>query len=144
MYKLLKKSNQIIPDWFEDLHKKAEYSSFPSSKKSYNSFKSYGQSGQSGYTPNRYGYNTGVDFRKGENFRGIEEPGIQPKTFFNSTMNNNADYPGVNSQLNFNNNGGGFSNSSNHVNKSYSSNNGYGNPNYNKPYGGGNSRSYFG
>jgi hypothetical protein len=136
----------MIPDWFEELSRKAEYTSFPSQKKPYSSFKNYGQSASGGYMGNRYGYNTGVDFRKGENFRGFEDPGVQPKTFFNSTLNtNNQGNSGYNSQSNYNNSGGGFSNLSNPVHKSYSSNTGFGNANYNKPYGGANNtRSYFG
>jgi ATP-dependent RNA helicase DDX3X len=142
LYKLLKKSNQAIPDWFEELHKKAEYSSFPTYKKSFNSFKSYGQSG-TGFTGNKYGYNSGVEFRKGENLRGFEEPGFQPKTFFNSNLNNNS---GFNSNSNnFNSINHSYLNHPSH--KSYSTNTGFENSNYNKQLGLGinkDTRSYFG
>jgi ATP-dependent RNA helicase DDX3X len=148
LYKLLKKSNQPVPDWFEDLNNKAEYTF---NKKPYSSYKSHGNSG-SGYNQNKFGYSNGFDIRKGENFRGNEDSGsgqLLPRTFFNSSLNSNPS--NFNSTSNYNS-----SDYSNTNKRNFTSNGGFGNSNpsggFNNPhssYGGGNantnsSRNYFG
>jgi len=156
LYKLLKKSNQILPDWFEDLNRKSDYSSAFSYKKPNNNFK-YGSN--TGYNNNRNGYgsNQSSDVRKGDSFKLNE----QPRLFFNSNLNSNSGInPGVRSnQYEINNNStsdynipksqivssssnGGFGSNKDFTNNSRN----YNNTSY-KPYGGnnnqGSSKNYY-
>jgi ATP-dependent RNA helicase DDX3X len=106
LYKLLKKSNQTLPEWFEDLNRKADYSSSFSYKKP-NNYNKYGSTTGSNYNRNEFGNNQDVGVRRPESFKLNE----QPKLFFNSSLNNN---PGINSESGYNQNSTNYASNSNY------------------------------